>query len=163
MKKHEAELAWIDQLTEEQPRKHLADRGLALEGILPTLRARLRNFEKQLESRNLPPSLNPEPQKGAMGIAEWQFSTPLAAGHPGKGVEAPADRECREAPGDREYREEGRGREPLQLFDHDFRPAAFENRGGDGRPSRNSTTEAYNMMRRWNLQFSDEVVTRTPF
>ncbi|RLU24776.1 hypothetical protein DMN91_002866, partial [Ooceraea biroi] len=43
MKGNGSDLAWIDELTEEQTRRHLEDRGLSLLGILPVLRTRLRH------------------------------------------------------------------------------------------------------------------------
>jgi len=59
---------WIHDLTIEQARQHLADRGLSLQGIVPVLRARLLRYEKAVQRGSPVPAPTPDPVENAMSL-----------------------------------------------------------------------------------------------
>jgi len=55
---------WINELTLEQARQHLTDRGLSLQGIVPVLRARLLRYEQAIRRRSPVPGPTSDPIEG---------------------------------------------------------------------------------------------------
>jgi len=52
---------WINDLTLDQARQHLEDRGLSLQGIVPVLRARLLRYELAIQRGAPVPVSTPDP------------------------------------------------------------------------------------------------------
>jgi len=128
---------WIHSLTEAQARRHLADRNLNTQGIVPVLRARLLQYEEEIA-------------RGQMSTEEGRTTglkgtpidrTPLEDG-------ATAD------PSSSLFVLYGEVRLGDAGEDKTFRPSQAPSDAHNPRPGRASTAEAYNLMRKWNLHFS---------
>jgi len=139
---------WINDLTLEQARQHLADRGLSLQGIVPVLRARLLRYEQAVVRGSPIPVPTPDPAENAMS---------LPSGVPSNENTPPKD-DPRVRPlsipsfalGEEKGEAAMGGQEDPRPYTRSRTfPQPFEQR-----PSRTSTAEAYNMMRKWNLHFS---------
>jgi len=139
---------WINDLTLEQARQHLADRGLSLQGIVPVLRARLLRYEQAVRRGSPIPVPTPDPVEDAMSLPS---RVPSSETTPPKDDVRPQpltipsfalgdDKGVGAVGGEEDPRPYTRPRTFPQTFEQ--------------RPSRASTAEAYNLMRKWNLHFS---------
>jgi len=140
---------WINDLTLDQARQHLEDRGLSLQGIVPVLRARLLRYELAVRRGSPIPVSTPDP------VEDVAMSLPSGV-TPSKTTPQKDDRSTRPLPVPPFAMGEEKGEDTMGMTDDSrpyLRPRAFPP-PVEHRTSRASTAEAYNLMRKWNLHFS---------
>jgi len=140
---------WINELTLEQARQHLADRGLPLQGIVPVLRARLLRHEQAVQRGSPVPVSTPDHTESVT------MSLPLGA-TPKETTPPKDNRSPRPLPVPPFALAEEKGEGVMGITDDSrpyLRPRAYPP-PTEHRTSRASTAEAYNLMRKWNLHFS---------
>jgi len=140
---------WINDLTLDQARQHLADKGLSLQGIVPVLRARLLRYEQAIQRGSPAPAPTPDSMEST-AISLSSGATPKET------TPQKDERSTRPLPippfalGE----EKGEGAMGITADSRPYlRPRAFPP-PVEHRSSRASTVEAYNLMRKWNLHFS---------
>jgi len=131
---------WINDLTLDQARQHLADRGLSLQGIVPVLRARLLRHEQAIQRGSLAPAPTLDPTESAA------MSLPSGA-TPKETTPQKDERSTRPLPIPSFALGEEKGEGAMGITDDSrsyLRPCAFPP-PVEHRSSRASTAETYNL------------------
>jgi len=144
---------WISALSKDELKKHLVQRGLSDAGIVHVMRERLLPYERDLRQRGVGGATDPE-NEGRSNYQDVRYPSDIEDSF----EEYPKDRGV-----DDEPKGEGNLLSPRPVGERPppprvcVDPPRFPNGAEPRRPVRrtnNSATDVYNIMRKWNLNFS---------